>query len=528
MVHIQAKEDMKMDSERTWAEDTFLELKKELIHKNQRFWADKNNVTQGDKWIYVYHGMSAAQFDWAVREDIVAKGLQEKTHLPIISVIDGYGRVLPEGFDESFGISDSIHLLYSKYVDEQSEQTTRETAAALAEATYKDRDKLLALAYRGVKFGDELYDYLLQKNWQADKPTFDCFDISKEQYTHYIRNALSLIDHAFAMFSQRRPAYVITTEKIHFKRLFGDVARVFGADEIIILSDWPEVLVRIPSDRPQEKKVPVSDCMQAAVKYYIEHKKLDIEKTNNLFVIENKAGQEAFDLAAQLGLSKQNKNVFILPHAFVDAPRESYHLRFYHDYLEWFLETLEIIKEIPNVNWIIKDHPMTAYYRQNEYIKKVFAENKTSNMYWCDSDVSGIYIKELADCIVTCGGEAALEYWAYGVPTVTTAVTYFSGEGISYNIASIEQYKKTLQDIANLAKPAESSMKRAREILVAMKQMSNCGTQDELANLFINTRKIQLNNYCSGTNFDHVPAFCEGFIKLLASGRIEQSCIYQM
>ncbi len=517
-----------MDSERLWEEDIYLEIKKELVQKNREYWAGKNKVTQGDKWIYVYHGMSAAQFDWAVRENIVAKGLQEKTQLPIISVIDGYGRILPEGFDESFGISDSVHLLYNKFVDEQSEKITRETANALAEATYKDKDGLLELEYRGIKFGDELYDYLLQKNWQKEEPTFDCFDLSKDQYTHYIRNALSLIDHAFAMFSQRRPAYVITTEKIQLKRLFGDVARVSGADEIIILSDWPEVLVRIPSGRPQGKKASVSDCMQAAVKYYIEHKELDIVKTNNLFVIENKGNQGTCDLAAQLGLSKRDKNVFILPHAFVDAPRESYYLHFYHDYLEWFLRTLEIIKKIPDVNWIIKDHPMTAYYRQNEYIKKVFMKNKTPNMYWCDSDLSGIHIKELADCIITCGGEAALEYWAYGVPTVTTAVTYFTGEGISYNVASIDKYEDTLKNIANLAKPAESSMKKARDFLVAMKQMSNCSAQNEFINLLIDTRKIQLGNYSLGINSDHIPVFCKGFIKLLASGAIEQSCIYRM
>ena len=108
-----------MDSERLWEEDIYLEIKKELVQKNREYWAGKNKVTQGEKWIYVYHGMSSAHFDWAVRENIVAKGLQKKTGLPITSVIDGYGRVLPEGFDESFGINDSFHLLYSKYINEQ-------------------------------------------------------------------------------------------------------------------------------------------------------------------------------------------------------------------------------------------------------------------------------------------------------------------------------------------------------------------------------------------------------------------------
>lgn len=517
-----------MGYECVWEEDTFSDIKEELIRENKKYWANKDNITQGDKWIYVYHGMSASQFDWAVRENVVAKGLQEKTHLPITSVIDGYGRVLPEGLDESFGIMDSVHLFYSKYVNEQSAKTIDETAMALANTTYQDKDKMLQMEYREIKFGDELYDYLIAKVHGKNVLSFDIFDISLEQYAHYIRNALSMIDHVFEIFSQKRPAYVITTEKIHLKRLFGDIARTFGAEEIIILTDWPEVLVRVPFGRPQGKKVLVSDCMESVVGHYIKYAKLDTERTNNLFVIENTASTDTFDLSVQLGLPKQNKNVFILPHAFVDAPRESNRLHFYHDYLEWFLNTIEIIKKIPNVNWIIKDHPETVYYKQNEYIKRIFIENKTPNMYWCDSHVSGLLIKEFADCIVTCGGEAALEYWAYGVPTVTTAATYFTGEGISYNVTSIGKYEETLKNITNLEKPTERTMKKAQEILVAMKQMSNCGAQNELVALLLSARKIQRSSYCQGENFDHVSVFCEGYVKLLEQGAIEKSCIYQM
>jgi len=516
-----------MESERIWEEDTFTEIKEKLIEENRKYWANKRNITQGDKWIYVYHGMSGYHFDWAVHEDIVAKGLQEKTRLPVISVIDGFGRALPDGLDGSFGITDTVHLFYSKYVDERSERTTYEFAKALAEETYQDKDKLLQLEYRGIKFGDELYDDLLLRNWKNDVLTFDCFDISLEEYARCIRNALSLIDHAFALFSQKCPAYVITTERVQLKRLFGNIARTFGAEEIVVMSDWPEILVQIPTE--VKRKITVSSCWEAAITYYSGQSVCCPQEYDDLFVIKHADDLEKYDLCEQLGISNHNKNVFILPHAFIDAPRGGSQLHFYHDYLEWFLKTIEIIRKIPNVNWIIKDHPMTAYYKQDAFVKKVFLDNKTPNMYWCDYNVSGMRIKEIADCVVTCGGEAALEYWAYGIPTITTAMSYFIEQGISYNMKMVEEYEQMLKSISTIEKPSNTSSKKAIEILCTMKQMSNCETQDELVSLFLETRKIQLANYFSGFSFRHIQTFCERYLDLLKRDySFDKSSIYKL
>lgn len=516
-----------MGSEHFVESCAFLDVKEQLIKENRNYWKAKSNITQGNQWIYVYHGMSSDHFDWAVHENIVAKGLQAKTGFPITSVIDGFGHALPEGLDESFGIVDSAHMFYSKYADKSSEESTETTAKEMAEATYKDKDKLLQLEYRGIKFGNELYDHLLFKNWQKDEVSFDCFDLSLERYIHDIRAALSLIDQAFAMFTQRRPAYVITAEKILLKSLLGNVAKVFGAKEIIILNDWPETLVQIPPETTCGR-VTVSDISITAVQSHLKCMKTALEKEDDLFVIKGKKGTETYDFQKKLGISNSNMNVFIFPHAFIDAPREGCQLNFYRDYFEWFLETINIIKKIPNVNWIIKDHPETAYYKQGPCVKRVFQENKMSNIYWCDSDVSGMYIKEFADCLVTCGGEAALEYWAYGIPTITTARTGFLMHGISYNMGSEEEYINALKNIAEIKKPSEESSKSARAILLAMKQMSHGVTQDALAQLYLEVRKIQLNGYRSGLSFQHIPAFCKGYMTLLKEGLLEQSCIYQM
>lgn len=516
-----------MSSEHIWEEDTFLEIKEKLVEENRKYWLNKKTVKEGAKWIFVYHGMSGNHFYWAVRENILAKGLQERTNLPIASVIDGFGRAIPEGFDESFGIVNTTHLLYREYVDESSKKTICKIAQKLAEETYQDRDQLLRLEYRGIQFGNELYDHLLLKNVEHGSLSFECFDLSLERYAHYIRGALSLIDHAFRIFSQRCPEYVITTENLQLKCLFGKVARTFGAKEIEAIPSWPEKLVQFSLD-VSDKKLSTSDWMGAVIKKYVQPKKIKLKNDEDLFVIERKAELGGDDLLSQLGISNRKKNVFILPHALVDVPREASRMDVYYDYTDWFIETLEFIRNIQNVNWIIKDHPLTAYYRQSDYIKGVFRKSQTPNMYWCDANVSGLLIKKYADCVVTCSGDAALEYWACGIPTITASETFFTDLGISYNMKSRQAYKTALENIPEIAKPTEESSKRAREILAAYKWLSNCETQDELVNLFMLTRKAQLDSYLSGLNFHYIPEFCEEYMRILKQGFIEKSCIYQM
>ena len=471
-----------MKFEHDWENDPVLEQKKRLIEENEQYWANKEHITCGDKWIYVYHGMSSNHFEWAVHENIAAKGLQKKTHFPIISVIDGHGRALPEGLDESFGIEEVVHLFYSKYLDESAQKRIHETAEQFAESTYQKKEKLLQLEYRGIKFGDELYDTLLLKNWQNDEPTFDCFDFSMEQYTHYIRGVLSLIDHTFELFSKKTPAYVITTEKMQLKRLFGDIARIFGAEEIIILNSPPDTLVSVPAET-KDKKVMLSSCLHCVVEQHIQRKKLDQNDTAPIFLFHGKekaVGKQEF--LARLGIKNSNPNVFVLPHALIDIPRENSLLYFYHDYLEWFSKTLEILKETPAVNWIIKDHPMTAYYRQNKVIEKIFLDHSKLSRY-----------------------------------------------GISHNIKTPEEYEYMLRHISEAAKPSEESSKKAAQILLAMKEMSSCETEDQLVNLFMRTRKAQMNSYYDGLSFQHVSAFCEGYRALLKEkGTLEKSCIYQL
>ena len=500
------------------------QAKKALIEINREYWKNKPQVFAGDKWIYVYHCLSS-NMEYSIHESIVALGLQAQEHLPIKVVTDGRGGEFQDELDVSFGTSDIYHLIYRNFTDDLSESRADKAAQNLADTTYGHKDKLFQMEYRGILCGDAIHDEILRREMGR---VFDCFAISKEEYQQYIKDAISTIDKAFELFEKQPPAYIVTAESLCLKGLLSRVAQEYEADILVISNDYPDTVMKISPDRKLFQDFKMSELLQRQIENYLyRNPEIQAEGGNcDLFVYETEPSREGERLLQQLGITNDNKNVFILLHVFSDCPRVGYFHHFYREYNEWFLGTLELVKKIPNVNWIIKDHPMGAPYKQDSYVKKVFMENQAPNIYWCDKGIGGMYIKEVADCIITCVGEAALEYWAYGIPTITMSKAYFSDWGISYNMKSLEEYEYTLKNLDTLKKPSDVSMKTAKKSLIALKRMSL--TEDELAGMFLNTRKKQLEGYKYGTRQQDISQFCEEYMEFLRKSRIECSTVYQL
>lgn len=497
--------------------------KKALIAENRRYWKDHQREEPcTDQWLYIYHGLSL-NFEYAVHEDIIALGVQEKERLPIAVVTYGHGDELLDDLDASFGLKEVQHLFYSKFKDEESEQKTLATAKCLAASTYGKKDEFLQLTYRGIKCGDAIYDEILKKHAGE---AFDCFDISEEQFCKHIKNALSVIDKAFEILQDKPPAYIVTSEPINLKGLFVSVACSMGAEVLIVSNGFPDIIMRVlPGRIPVLEHMP-SICLRRQVEEYLKRETLNPVKYSDLFVYGGKQ-LEKQALLRHMGIVNGKKNVFVLPHVLNDTPRGIHHYCYY-DYNEWFLETLRIASETPDVNWIVKDHPTAAVGKQQDYIRRMFDKYKTENMFWCSRDIGGIWIKEVADCVVTCVGEAAMEYWAYGIPTITAADAYFSAWGISYTMKSVKQYEETLRNVKSLKKPAEESVQYARKCLLALKQIADSSTQDELTRVFLDARNVQMEGYKTGERDLQIPMFCEKYIEFLKGNSIECSAMYRL
>lgn len=503
---------------------------KHMLEVNKAYWKGSPSAAeevQGTDWICVYHGWPD-NLKFVVYENIVAKGLAAKTKCPIMSVAitNNTDCKLANQTDDSFQVARRFRIEPDKKNGWLSSFRLYLTALYLSFSTYGKKKRMFRSKYRGITWGNDVHDAIVQENSVTSHGMqFDCFDINRESYFLYIKSAISIVDQAYALLKKRKPAYVITTESLHLNALFSSVASKLGAKLLICApsgGEWTNVMQIAPGTN-----VLVGEMYGKQIELCAETVPLNIGADENLFVLKPKETAEQ-DLKVQLGLNPGRKNVFIMLHALTDIPRSGYKHYVYSEYNEWLLDTLRIIKKIPDVNWVIKDHPMSTFYRQDSYIKSVFEKNKTDNIYWCDKAVSGMQIKEIADCIVTCAGEVGLEYWAYGIPTITTADSYFCKWGISYLMKTLEEYENTLRHIERLKPPTEESMIQARRYLTAIKRLNN--TADGLSRLFRNIWDRQIDRYFKG-NTEMGPIdfeFCKRYTSFLKENKVEDSVIYRL
>lgn len=502
---------------------------KHVIEANKKYWKDRYNVTDGTEWIYVFHSV-AEEFEAVIREDIFAKGLQEEKKLPIVSVFCVNKQPSGDEIDLSFGIQHIIHLIPEKFDSFISRIRTYLWAKYYSMRTYNKKHKLFQIRYRGILCGNAISDTIIREgSLDASKNhefNFDCFDISPFCYYKHIRRAFSIIDHAYAMFKKKKPSYVITAEKVYSQSLVINVANTVGATIFMMLFGQANTIHTVLPGNPLPS---ISDQTERSVKKFLKENPIDLndgtlENVGNLLP-EKELKNDSWP---PLELRNGKKNIFIMLHALADVPREVCRQPVYNDYNEWFLDTMRIIKDIKGVNWIIKDHPAATFYGQDHYIKRIYDQNRSENIFWCDKSIGRREIIEIADCIVTCVGTAGIEYWTYGIPTITVAEIYYAKWGVSYNMKSVKEYEETLRHINELARPTDESILTAQKILYALQKMG-LNRKDELAAILTETYLERVGAFCLNGNKGESPTyhFCRKFLLYLEQNDVTESGIYQ-
>ncbi|MCR4584647.1 MAG: hypothetical protein K5686_02885 [Lachnospiraceae bacterium] len=179
------------------------------------------------------------------------------------------------------------------------------------------------------------------------------------------------------------------------------------------------------------------------------------------------AGKRVIDraaAAAELGLDPEKKNVIILAHTFTDAIFNYGHI-YFRDYYEWCEETLKAAAKVKNVNWILKPHPTRkSYHEDKDSIEDMFARHKTDNMFFFGDDISAASLKDVADVLVTIGGNGGAEFACAGVPAVIAGVPYYKGFGYTVEPKDREEYLKVLENIAEIRHLDEEQIKTAKKV----------------------------------------------------------------
>lgn len=187
------------------------------------------------------------------------------------------------------------------------------------------------------------------------------------------------------------------------------------------------------------------------------------------FAKSNKYYTDRQKFNADFGLPPEQKNIFIMLHAFIDSPHSHFKWMIFKDYYDWFYQTLQFAKKHPEFNWIFKQHPSAKYYQTGDVDFNELFKGCGKNIIYIDDD-NQLDTRSLIDCadvVVTCLGSAGFEIPAMGgVPSVTAADNFYTGLGFAVEPKNKEEYFKILSQADKMEKLSAAALNRAKATFI--------------------------------------------------------------
>jgi len=173
------------------------------------------------------------------------------------------------------------------------------------------------------------------------------------------------------------------------------------------------------------------------------------------------------DFCKNLGWEHQKKIVVVFLPYMIDGVYQNGRKNLYLDNYTWIIETLKIIRNIKNVNWLIKEHPQEYRYKTKSdftiILKNILEKNPHIKSY--PNDINPASLTKIASSVLTCNGSAGLEYQSFGIPVIISEKAPYSHFGFKKIPKNIFEYKTLLKKIHLIRKPNIKEIEKAKIIL---------------------------------------------------------------
>jgi hypothetical protein len=129
-----------------------------------------------------------------------------------------------------------------------------------------------------------------------------------------------------------------------------------------------------------------------------------------------------------------------------------------------FLKTIEIIKEVKNINWIIKSHPNDIKTKiASETEKEVLNLPKQYNhIRLFPKNFGKGPLPKIISAAITMSGSVGYEYPSLGIPSIVCAGTFYAGHGFTHEIRTINDYKEILTCVDKLPPLSDEQVSKAK------------------------------------------------------------------
>ncbi len=127
----------------------------------------------------------------------------------------------------------------------------------------------------------------------------------------------------------------------------------------------------------------------------------------------------------------------------------------YPNFNDWMVDTVEAVCKIPDVQWLIKVHPIEAYDNPAAGVQRLL-ETRFPNLpdhvriIPAEEQISPLEFFQLVDGAVTVYGTAGLELALQGKPVILAGEAHYGGKGFTYDGLDVDSYRELLSRAASL------------------------------------------------------------------------------
>lgn len=351
------------------------------------------------------------------------------------------------------------HLLEESRLAPQSRDSLRRT--------------LLALEFDGVLIGDLIFDMYLRN---TGLPT-----VTDPQHCveHGVKPGLVRLARALTVLDGLRPQAAIMGHTVYDRYGFltrfltKQGGRVYGRKGAA-----PPYHIKVykkPEDFPWPEVYPTADDLAFIERHYraeaLELAQADMRQrlggrqsfaqSNTAAFTSDRRTYTRQELAEATGTVAGRRNVFIMSQCLSDAPHTTADLLF-DDYGEWLIRTADVAKEMPDINWIFKEHPEQEHYSKDWNCKNILDRyfQECPNIAYCPPDLTQRNMTEIVDAGV-CVHDAGVEFSMNGIPTLTPGAGMTAAAGISPWPRTREEYIALLRALPYRPPLDEAAKERA-------------------------------------------------------------------
>ncbi len=303
-------------------------------------------------------------------------------------------------------------------------------------------NKLLDFEYRGVVYGDFVYDAYLARFKKATLHRFD-LDLVRVFYQLLFqdlraREVLSpevqavLVSHHIGLGTGPLTRVALSKGvEVYWKGAGNGIINLTKYKSLKNVYDYPK--------RPSRKEVVVlSGKRHSKVKRDFQALTKEAEKSplqvfQEGFKNRMKGKYSRKEFLELVGF-EDRPIIFVIMHAFNDHPHSHFEKMLFDDYYCWFAETLEFAKAHEDKNWIFKEHPSIQYYPTNDVHVKRMMLDLPEHIRFFDADYgcNSADVLRVADMVTTCLGSVGVEFAVFAKKkAVIAGDSAYSGFGFT-------------------------------------------------------------------------------------------------